>query len=155
MTFYGHGGDADGYLAFLAYSPMLNRGYFVVINAYKETAIKKARDLLQDAIVGNTQAKFPHTFLLSEKSAEILSGQYEEVTTRFASNNDIRRMVISRDSATGFQTRIDDGPAKQLLAVSNQLFRRPWQSTATSALTRFGGDIYLQGDFGNFKKTKP
>ena len=34
VLFYGHGGDADGYLARYGYTRELNQGYFLVINAY-------------------------------------------------------------------------------------------------------------------------
>lgn len=152
VTFYGHGGDADGYLAFMALSEQLKRGYYVVINAYKQTALKKIRNVLQDFITRNSQPVFPKPYRLNDAHIEILLGEYTEVTQRFASDSPHRRMEVSRSATGEYFTRVDEQHRKQLLPVKKQLFRRKWQTSATIALIPLGPDIYLQGDFGNFKK---
>lgn len=151
-TFHGHGGDADGYLAFMAFSKPLNRGYFVVINAYKPPALKKIRVTLQDFITRNAQPNFPEPLTLGDKDADLLLGHYREVTTRFASSGPARTLVISKDIAGKYFTQINENQKRQLQPVTNRLFRRNWQSVATIALVNLKDEIYLQGDFGNFIK---
>ena len=154
-TFFGHGGDADGYLAFMAFSNALNRGYYLVINSYQPATLKTLRNIIQDFIARDINPTRPAIIKLDESDTKLLLGEYKEVTSRFVSKAPPKRLKISIDATGKYVTRIGDGAAKQLLPVTQRFFRRPWQSAATIALVRFDGKIYLQGDFGNFVKLSP
>ncbi len=66
MSFFGHGGDAHGYLAHFAYAPALQRGYFIVINAFNKEALRKMRQLIEEELVGSTSAPPASNAPLSE-----------------------------------------------------------------------------------------
>ena len=154
-TFFGHGGDADGYLAFVAFSISLNRGYFIVINSYQPDTLKELRNIIQDFITDDIPPTRPAVITMNEDDTKLLLGGYQEVTKRFVSEAPPRTLRISTDGTGNYFTRVGEGAAKQLLPVTHRFFRRPWQSTATIALIQHDGQIYLQGDFGNFIKLTP
>ena len=56
------------------------------------------------------------------------------------------------DATFPYTAQIGDANPRLLVPVSARLFRRPKQTVATSALSEHEGQIYLHGDFGNFRK---
>ena len=155
VSFYGHGGDADGYLSFFAYSPRHKLGYFVVINAFKKSALVEMKAVLENEIV-NSGAKpsFPKDLELSSLHIELLAGTYREVTRRFRRNTETRKLSVSADGERYFSS-IGARKRRKLIAVTPRHFRRTYQSVATIAFIPCRDRIYLQGDFGNFEKLLP
>ena len=151
VTFYGHGGDGDGYLAYLAFSPQINRAYFIVFNAYKPVTMKKLRAVLENALTRNAMVDKPPIHPLSTADMEALLGEYEAVTHRFA-NQQSRLLRVFSDNAGGIFTQTAERAPRRLIPVSAKLFRRPAQSIATIALCEYQGHTYLQGDLGNYRK---
>jgi CubicO group peptidase (beta-lactamase class C family) len=154
ISFYGHGGDADGYLAYFAYSPHLKLGYFVVINAYQQDTLQTIKECIQDFMVGEERGVFPKPSTLQPEAESILFGEYEEVTTRFVSNKTAKRLEIYRGIDGSIYTRLNDANVQELLPISAHLFRRRWHSVATAALIGVNDEVYFQGDFGNFRKVR-
>ncbi|MEM7468470.1 MAG: serine hydrolase domain-containing protein [Pseudomonadota bacterium] len=152
VTFFGHGGDADGYLAYVAISKQLKRGYFIVFNAYNNAAMSGMRKLIENELTENHEVKAPSAYVLTESVKRTLLGKYEAVTERFPTEGPRASLeVYALDDGRIF-TRQDTRPPKQLIPVTGKHFRRTAQTTATAALSTFEGDIYLQGDFGNYRK---
>ena len=151
VSFYGHGGDADGYLAFLAFSKQIDRGYFIVFNAFNPPAMGKFRKAIEDTLTAETEMATPAEYKMSAREVQTLQGEYESVTQRFPQKQPAL-LSVSMNEEGKLVTRIGDANPRQLVPVSARLFRRPKQTVATSALSEHEGQIYLHGDFGNFRK---
>lgn len=154
LPFYGHGGDADGYLSFFAYSPALARGYFIAINAFNKAALREMRRVVENELVASNTRAQPAIAPLSDTQIETLSGNYREVTARFAARQDLKTMSVHLAGDTLYSADAT-GRRRALIAVSEWHFRRPDQSVATIAFIPCGDRIFLQGDFGNYEKPMP
>ncbi len=152
--FHGHGGDADGYLAHYAYNRATGLGYFIVINAFKHSALRAMRNSLENWIVSHrpqtntaTQARFT-----LNNSAQFI-GRYQAITYRFGQKpNDW--LDITQENQRLY-TKTSAGIKRELIPVNQQHFRRPWQTAATIAIVKHNNTFYLQGDIGNYQKTAP
>lgn len=151
ISFYGHGGDADGYLAFFAYAPTLDRGYFVVINAFNSDALRAMRRIIENHLVGDTEPQMPSIARLTDRQRTILSGTYMPVTQRFTDSKDGENIDVVVDNDRLY-TRVGTAQRLALLPVSDWHFRRRTQSVATIAFIPCGERLYLQGAFGNYAK---
>jgi hypothetical protein len=144
VSFFGHGGDADGYLAHFAYAPRLQRGYFIVINAFKRGTLRKMRRIIEDAIVAGTDVATPPEVSLDAAQAALLGGTYRRVTRRFTSNEPLDSVTVVRENGKLITSR-EPGRRRALRAVTPWHFRRPDQTVATIAFTACGNRLYLQG----------
>ncbi len=158
FLFHGHGGDADGYLAHYAYNRDSARGYFVVINAFNGEALAEMRDLIEDYIVRDLRPRAPAPGELDEAVLARLTGLYGPVTRRFPWTPPETlahdRLEVILDRGTLF-TRNASGAKRPLLPVNAWHFRRPGEPVATIAFIENGGELYLQGDFGNYRRLGP
>lgn len=150
-SFHGHGGDADGYLAHYAYSKEAELAYFLVINAFQPATLRRMRERVQAQIVAELPAAtFPPELKLPEAELQAMAGDYVELTRRFG--GPASRIRLQRRSGRLYSVD-SDGDRMPMLAVTNQHFRRPWQSVATMALLRDDdGRWVLQGEMGNYGK---
>jgi CubicO group peptidase (beta-lactamase class C family) len=155
VSFYGHGGDADGYLAFFAFSLELARGYFVVINAYNNPALRQMRRAIEDAIVGGGKPADTATFKLGGDQFALLRGTYRQVTDRFPRNNDTPTIDVSIADGHLYTETGGAGSRRRLVPTNLWHFRRLKQTVATIAFVPCSDRIYLQGDFGNYAKPAP
>lgn len=157
VIWHGHGGDADGYLAHYGYSRELDRGYFLVITAFRKSSLKRLRRVIEDALAEEAASLAPTPppiAALTPSELDAYVGEYRSATTRFAGSSG-KRMVIEREGGR-LLTRIGDGPPRPLLPVGDHTFRRPWEPAATSAFVRDReGTLYLQGDMGNLQRVTP
>ncbi|MFT4561096.1 MAG: CubicO group peptidase (beta-lactamase class C family) [Gammaproteobacteria bacterium] len=151
VSFYGHGGDADGYLSFFAYSPELQRGYFVVINAYVNGALSEMRSAIEDALVALEPREKRTGAALSSTRLALLSGEYLAVTKRFPGGSRRDRLTVVADGGTLY-TLAPRGRRRELIAQGLWIFRRTDETVATTAFIPCGDRIYLQGAVGNFEK---
>lgn len=151
ITFFGHGGDADGYLAFIAFSKQLDRAYYIVFNTYNPKAMKKMRGVVEQALTKPVKTLEPPSYELTETELSNLVGRYRAVTQRFTQPDKKELRIFSNENDEIF-SQFDGERARRLIPVAENLFRRAGQTVATSALSTFQSQRYLQGDFGNFVK---
>lgn len=155
ITWHGHGGDADGYLAHYGYSRTLDRAYFIVITVFRKSSLRRLQRAIEDALSeGHARASPPPVARLAPPALDAYVGAYQSATSRFPGAGE-KRLQIRRDGGR-LLTRIDGGAERPLLPVSEHYFRRPWEPAPTSAFVRNGeGRWCLQGDMGNFCRVTP
>ena len=149
--FHGHGGDGDGYLAHLGYNRDFDMGYFLVITAFRHRALRHMRALIEQHIACSENPYRPPRARLSDERRSELAGVYEQVTWRFGSGTNKQLKVIKEDER--LYTIDSTGKPRELVPVTDTLFRRPNQPAATIAVMPDStGALVLQGDIGNFRK---
>ena len=153
-SFFGHGGDADGYLAHYGYNPESGLAYFVMINAFQHQPLRRMRQQLENFIVKPlAKPKYPLRLRLPEETLKPYVGAYAEVTKRFGKLPTRQKPTLWVEITDGTLTTRRQGQRKRTLhAVTNQHFRRADQSIATTAFIEKNDQMYLQGDIGNFIK---
>ncbi len=160
LRFHGHGGDADGYLSHFGYSTEAGYGYFVVITAFNKKPLNQMRVKIEQYIaslprvgVGQGAPDVAKPVALPMPALSKLAGDYVEVTRRFGTSPSaaapaLRVAIKDKQLETFFR-----GNRLPMVALSAKHFKRPWQPGATYAfITTEGGDVYLQGDMGNFRR---
>ncbi|MFK8030885.1 MAG: serine hydrolase domain-containing protein [Gammaproteobacteria bacterium] len=166
LLFHGHGGDADGYLSHYGYSNEAGFGYFIVVTAYNKKPLNEMRDELERYIArqaateregGASRARTDDVVELPESVLRDYAGDYVEVTKRFGRPNASANIPSLTVTIKNNQLHTRFGKRRRpLVAVSEHHFKRPWQPGATYAfITAADGDVYLQGDMGNFKRLGP
>ena len=84
--FYGHGGDADGYLARFAYQRTAGKGYFLVINSFQNRVLRQMETIIEEAFIADLNP-LPPPESINDKIAftdvEAFIGRYEAATSRF------------------------------------------------------------------------
>ncbi len=146
--FHGHGGDADGYLTFIGYNSAANTGYFLVINAFQNTTLRKMRSVVETKIasLANTR-NMPGVPQASEHLAK-LQGEYKAVTARFGQASETFSIVF----AEGRLYRQNKGRREHLIPTSAWLFRRSYEPMPSMAFIPTSEGMELQGTFGNFRR---
>lgn len=156
-TLLNHGGDADGYLSHLAYSPRSGRGYYAVVTAFDGRILGEVKDLLNRWVTADISSPQPPAeFPLDKAQQQALSGTYYRASTRFPRANWQQQTLRIRYRDGRLYTQEGEGRQRPLLAVSAQHFRRPWETEATAALIQQAdGSVVLQGSMGNWRKPAP
>jgi len=154
FIWYGHGGDGDGYLSRFGYNRVADAGYFLTINAFKQDALNVMRDRVQDYLTKALSAPRPTPASIDPETLRPLTGTYVAVTRRFQWQtltrlDEDRLQVVMEDGA--LYTRSANG-RRLLIPVDADRFRREGQPLATIAITSQDGDVYLQADFGNYRR---
>jgi len=154
FIWYGHGGDGDGYLSRFGYNRVADAGYFLTINAFKQEALNEMRDRVQDHLTNASSVPKTMPASIAPDTLRPLTGAYVAVTRRFdwqtpAQLDADRLQVVLEDGA--LYTRNTNG-RRQLISVDAHRFRREGQPLATIAIMEQDGDVYLQGDFGNYRR---
>lgn len=148
IAMIGHGGDADGYLTFLGFSPVLGKGYFVVINAFNYRAMRILRNAIEDDLITEvTPLPPPAVYEMSASEINRIVGDYEEVTYRFRRNSPLVVFNVEGKLYTRQGAR-----EARLIPVNSRFFRRRGQPRATIAISEENGRIYFESDAGNFVK---
>lgn len=156
ILFHGHGGDADGYLSRMAYTRSNNSGYFLVITAFQGATLGEMRRRVETYLTADLQAQAPPAVAgLTDSARRSLPGRYQRVTHRFPAasrgSGQPELRIVERDGE--LFSRRDGGPARPMLPVAENLFRRPWQNRATFfAGPGEDGIIYLQEDSDNYAR---
>ncbi|MDX2487803.1 MAG: serine hydrolase domain-containing protein [Gammaproteobacteria bacterium] len=159
---YGHGGDADGYLAEFAYSKESQRAYFVVINAFRHDLLEDFTAPLNNWLIEQLPAKEEATQPvadnpLSGKQQLALAGEYREATQRFPFHNNSPGEIlhINNDGNDLFRcisTTTDK--CIKILPVTEALFRLEGETHASIAFVKAAdGNLYLQTSFDSYKKS--
>ena len=159
FLFHGHGGDADGFLAHFAYNRDSNLGYFVVINAFNGDALAEMRRRIQDYMVrGLTPPQPPPAAPIGAGRLARLTGEFQPVTWRFpwTGADGLRRECLTVTVRDGrLYTKQEAAREQELIAVTSRHFRRPEEPVATVAFVDHDGELYLQGDLGNYRRAEP
>lgn len=153
-VFYGHGGDADGYLSRFGFQPRAGLAYFAGINVFRDQDLERVRRLVERFILEGLPA--PDYAYASVPAARIsdYGGRYRSVTWRFpnapapASEKSLE-ILLDDDHLT---LKDSDGRVRQLIAVNERHFRFAGEPVATLAFVSEGGALYLQGDIGNYQR---
>ena len=158
--FYGHGGDADGYLSHFGYQKDIQLGYFVVINTFNGRAKREMKSIIEHFIVENSRGKDLNTKetgsktrlkMPSNERLDDYAGEYLQATKRFARENAALLHVKVEDS----QLQIKDDEASQwrpLISLGNGIFRHRFEPAASIVFFTYENRIYMVGDEGNFVK---
>ena len=158
--FYGHGGDADGYLAHFAYQKEARLGYFVVINTFNNRAKNQMRRALDDFVVAQIPAAVrPAQSKVTQASKRRTSGvdlsryagDYRAVASRFGRKHEQPPLRIKWQAGQLFISE-SAGAWEPLIWVAQGLFRRSYEPAASAAIIQENGSFWFQGDEGNFVK---
>ncbi len=149
---YGHGGDGDGYLSFLGFSPESQRGFYVVINVFRKDKLNAVRQVLEDYLiegVPRSQPPPPYKPTLDKGTIQALSGTYVSATYRFRPSNE-RIELFARGKKLFYS---QNGRTFALIPVSEHLYRHQRETTATIMIARDGQDRWIfQYDDANYIK---
>ena len=152
---HGHGGDADGYLSRFGYNRDSGQAYFIMINAFQHKALNEIRALIESIIVADLpKSNLPIKDNVTQEALLNFVGNYSQVTKRFGSLANSKRLVRVFMENNKLYTQEAGGSARELIPVTEQHFRRRNQSVATIAFVEYNHRHYLQGDIGNFVKQK-
>ncbi len=153
-SFWGHGGDADGYLTRYGVNLEAGLAYFVMVNAFNHRPLNAMVNLLENHIIKDLpKPNYPLRLQLNAETLQSYVGNYRPVTKRFgrfSANTPNTLKITKSDNKLVYQYKA--GHKQKLYAVSRQLFRFVHQSTATMGFFRHEGKMYFQGDAGNFVK---
>jgi len=154
-VFLGHGGDADGYRA--RYGALIghHRGYALVIDTDNPRLLGQMERLVEAALTADLPAHpAPSAGAGATRPAQLTSyaGTYYPSSSRFGPRT---------RAATGAQraevTLDGDGLVFRRGSVATALrpagegrFYRPGDPAITVVFLRYGADVYLQGELGNF-----
>lgn len=152
ITWYGHGGDADGYRSRYAFLPEDDAGYAVVINTDNPDALVRLERLLEKAIAQALPVKSVAP-LVTAPADPAFDGEYYPATIRFGReawmNCNAARAWIRADGAL-LRVRVGDR-RHELVATAGQRFVRKGESEPVMALVRDAdGVVWFTGELGNF-----
>jgi len=152
-VFYGHGGDADGYLSRFSYSHESGKGFFVVITMFDSKPLREMRDVLEAWMLQDLPAaSAPPRFELNETSITAITGTYERATIRFPTAGWEKETLSVSRRGPRIGYACDDNEWCELIPVSEELFRLDEEPVATSAIVNVDGQLFLQGEMGNWRK---
>jgi CubicO group peptidase (beta-lactamase class C family) len=159
VLFYGHDGDADGYLSRFGYSPAAGRGYFVLINAFQPDALRAAQRIIERAILeesGAVGVAITPAHPLSPASEARIVGRYRAVTRRSSDGSRRPRALTVLRDHDDLVTIDWRGTRERLVAVSDETFRRSDDGEATIISMVIDGALHLIGnDLGTYRKLNP
>ena len=147
--FYGHGGDADGYLSRYGYTQRNASGYFLVVNAFNSAALNAMRQAVESYLIRDLPAvAVPAIHALNQPQITALLGDYLPQTRRFGDVGDGRKLTIIREDSRLYT--VVGNRKRPLIPVSDRRFRRPGQPLATSTIVDDDGERYFIGPEGAF-----
>ena len=149
---FGHGGDADGYLAHFKYSRDSGKAYLVVINAFNHAPLRAMQALLNDYLVeGLPQPPMPEIPVLEESVLARYTGLYHLAAVRFPREGWREKTLKVRKWDGVLQTSENQINWRQLVPVNEQHFRRANEPLATAAFIPVdGARMVLQLRNGNY-----
>ncbi|MEQ8663118.1 MAG: serine hydrolase domain-containing protein [Gammaproteobacteria bacterium] len=155
-VFFGHGGDADGYLSRFAYQPQAGLAYYVGINVFRSADLRRVRRRVEAFIVARLPPAAPATATVPAAILGAYAGDYAAVTWRFpdapAAAATPRRLSIVFDDARLLLRRAGQ-PDRVLVPVTRRQFRFAHEPVATLAFIEHDARLYLQMDDGNYART--
>lgn len=155
LLFHGHGGDGDGYLAHYAYNRDIGKGYFVVINAFNNRALKKMRAYIEATLVGRHKAVQLAQKPLTEDFSKKWAGKYQAVTYRFPwlhGRARVSNIIQVQRSGSSVQITTVQKNQSNIYHVGDLQFRGGDEPVATSIFLEYDGHTYYISDLGNYIK---
>lgn len=153
-SFYGHGGDADGYLTRFGVNNDAGQAYFVMINAFNHKALNQMVERVEEKIIKDLPSPvYPIRLKLAEETANKYIGQYQQISARFGAVPKQANLFISANE-NQLSYRYKNNRSVDIHAVNSNQFRTSNQSKATMAFIESENNIYFQGDVGDFIKLK-
>jgi CubicO group peptidase (beta-lactamase class C family) len=149
FVFHGHGGDADGYLSRYGYNLETGRGYFIVINAFRNSSLRQLNSAIMDYLITGHEPSFSPGVPQSRDHLTSLVGSYQPVSRRFRGQTETSlRIAMNR----GRLYLVRGERRQHLIPQSAWLFRRPFEPVPTTAFIQHNDDLFLQGPFGNYRR---
>ncbi len=153
--FWGHGGDADGYLSRYGLLPQQGRGYLVLINADQPKTLRRLRQKIESALVADLpEPKLPEA--IDDPDLASYTGHYYPSTARF-NVTPWREGSASpaRVTQTGAGLQFRRGQRSEtLIPLGAGRFRRDRDPVATVVFSLdAAGNRYLFGELGNYVNT--
>jgi CubicO group peptidase (beta-lactamase class C family) len=149
---FGHGGDADGYLAHFKYSRESGKAYLVVINAFNHTPLRAMQALLNEYLVaGLPEPSMPEIPVMEDSVLANYTGLYHLAAVRFPREGWREKTLRIRLEDGRLQTSEKEIKWRRLVPVNQQHFRRVNEPLATAAFIPVeGGRMVLQLRNGNY-----
>lgn len=149
---FGHGGDADGFLAHFRYSRESGKAYFVVINAFNHAPIRAMQKLLNDFLVADLpDPVMPDIPEIETSVLELYTGSYRQATVRFPRQGWQNKTLQVKLQGKRLLTSKNGTQWRRLIPVNGKHFRRSNEPVATAAFIPVDGDkMVLQGRMGNW-----
>ncbi len=151
-SFYGHGGDADGYLTRFGLNKETGLAYFVMINAFNKKPLNQLVNMLEQRITENLpKARYPLRIKPDDQQMVQLVGKYRPVTARFKNSllTDTNHLnVFVRNQQLYYRYKNQTETA--LHRVQGNQFRTRNDSVATMAFIEYQGKLYFKAQEGYF-----
>lgn len=155
--FYGHGGDADGYLSRFGYHQRAGLAYFVNINVFRHDDLQAIRALIEAFITEHLPSlDYPRTSLSKEQLNQF-TGLYEQASWRFPNADEDavdKKQVYVKLIDEELYLIDDQNKQRQIIPVNHQLMRFRNESVPTAAFIEHEGRMYFQTDFGNYQRLR-
>lgn len=151
-TFYGHGGDADGYLSRMGYNRDKNLGYYIVINVFDHKPLTRIRHLLEDYIINDESILPPKAYNINKDKLKEYSGEYDVVAARFMKRTSEKRTakISLGKNSLYIETK---NKTRRLFPVTDNHFRYKNETVATSAFVYDDdGNLFFQDNDANYMK---
>jgi len=150
-TFWGHGGDADGYRSRYGLLRGQRRGYVLVINTDNPALLGRMRRLTEDALVDDLP-RFPES-RAEREDLSVYAGRYYPTSVRFGidawQRGDARQATVSV-VADGLEFERGSRTSR-LIGLGDGRFIRPGDPDTTVVFARDSqGSLHMQGELGNF-----
>lgn len=158
--FRGHGGDADGYLSRLGLLTEAGRGYLLGIDVDDPALFGSLRRRVEQALGADLAAPLPPPAVpVPQAELAALAGEYYPASTRFDVTGwqagTARRATVQL-AASGLEFH-RGGQRQRLVALGGGRFRRPQDPAVSVVFVTRDGQLYLQGELGNYARigTRP
>ena len=152
-VWYGHGGDADGYRSRYALLPEHGRGYIVLINTDNPQLLRRLESILERYVVRDLN---PPKQDMPDYTTDIQqwAGDYYPSGVRFGvkrwRSGENRRVSIEINGR--HLTLRNRDRTTELIPLGDGLFRRTNDPIPTLRFLKREGDVFLQGELGNYFK---
>ncbi|WP_168204170.1 serine hydrolase domain-containing protein [Aliikangiella coralliicola] len=147
--FYGHGGDADGYLSHFGYQKDAKLGYFFVINTFNNRAKRAMKRVIENFLI----QELPKAQVMREVKSQLprkFEGAYQSVTQRFFRPS--FNLIQLRWQRGRLYINEGDEDWQPLIYLGNGLFRRTFESQPSLIIFNHEDKTFLVGDEGNYQK---
>jgi CubicO group peptidase (beta-lactamase class C family) len=158
FVWYGHGGDADGYRSRYALLPEHGRGYILLINTDNPRLLRRMERIIEAKLVEDlTKPIPPPRRSLDTATLAAYTGRYYPSASRLGADAWLagRSREINIDLADGELTYRSTARQAALIPVTRNQFREHDDPVATSVFMEQDGEMYLQGELGNYIRVRP
>ena len=155
-TWWGHGGDADGFRSRIGYLESGNygdqnprRAYFIAINSDAPATLARLVEQLEAQLVADLSvpAAAPEVHL----DGRHLAGRYRALTRRFGALDAAPPAIVSTTAGGRLEVR-RESQLTTLLPVAIGRYRREQDRTATVAFLTTGRGRIMTGELGSYRQ---